>query len=59
LAECYFLNEEFTQALEAEKRALALAKGDRSHYEAQLQKFMRAIEKKSGGFGPGASRGSD
>jgi len=26
--------------MEAGTRALALAKGDRSHYEAQLRKFM-------------------
>jgi len=45
LAECYFVNGDYAQALEAGKRALALAKGDRSHYEAQLRKFLEAIEK--------------
>ena len=45
LAECYFVNGEYAQALEAGKQALALAKGDRNHYEAQLRKFREAIEK--------------
>ena len=40
LAECYFVNGRYAEAVEAGKRALALAKGDRSHYEAQLRKFM-------------------
>jgi len=40
LAECYFANGRHAEAIEAGKRALALAKGDRSHYEAQLRKFM-------------------
>jgi Zn-dependent protease with chaperone function len=41
LAECYFANGRYAEAVEAGKRALALAKGDRSHYEAQLRKFMK------------------
>ncbi len=45
LAECYFANQEYERALEAGQRALALAEGDRSHYEAQLRRFMQAIEK--------------
>jgi Zn-dependent protease with chaperone function len=45
LAECYFANGDHIQALEAAKRALALAKGDRSHYEAQLRRFGEAIQK--------------
>jgi len=40
LAECYFANGRYAEAVEAGTRALALAKGDRSHYEAQLRKFM-------------------
>jgi len=40
LAECYFAKGRYAEAIEAGKRALALAKGDRSHYEAQLRKFM-------------------
>jgi Zn-dependent protease with chaperone function len=43
LAECYFVNGEFAQAREMGKRALALAKGDRSHYEAQLRKFETSL----------------
>jgi tetratricopeptide (TPR) repeat protein len=45
LAECYFVNGKYALALAAEKRALALAKGNRSHYEAQLRKFMEAAER--------------
>jgi Zn-dependent protease with chaperone function len=41
LAECYFANGRNAEAVEAGKRALVLAKGDRSHYEAQLRKFMQ------------------
>ena len=40
LAESYFVNRRYAEAVETGKRALALAKGDRSHYEAQLRKFM-------------------
>jgi tetratricopeptide (TPR) repeat protein len=43
LAECYFVNGEFAQARETGKRALALATGDRSHYEAQLRKFETSL----------------
>jgi tetratricopeptide (TPR) repeat protein len=45
LAECYFANEEYELAVEAGRRALALAEGDRSHYEAQLRRFTQAAEK--------------
>jgi len=45
LAECYFANGRFEEAVEAARQALESAKGDRSHYEAQLQKFMRAAAK--------------
>jgi Zn-dependent protease with chaperone function len=44
LAESYFVNGRYAEAVEAAKRALALAKGDRSHYEAQLQRFRQALE---------------
>jgi Zn-dependent protease with chaperone function len=40
LAECYFVNGYPAEAVEAGRRALALAKGDRRHYEEQLRKFM-------------------
>ncbi len=40
LAECYFVNGYPAEAVEAGRRALALAKGDRRHYEAQLKKFL-------------------
>jgi Zn-dependent protease with chaperone function len=42
LAESYFATGNFAEAVAAEQRALALAKGERSHYEAQLRKFMLA-----------------
>ena len=45
LAECYFLNEDYERAVEAGRRALARAEGDRSHYEAQLRRFTQAVEK--------------
>ena len=44
LAESYFANGRYAEALEAGKRALALAKGDRSHYEAQLDRFLQALD---------------
>ena len=42
LAECYFATGNFALAVQAEQRALALAKGDPSHYEAQLRRFAPA-----------------
>lgn len=45
LAECYFVNGDFAAAVEAGQRALALAGGDRRHYEAQLRRFRQAAEK--------------
>jgi Zn-dependent protease with chaperone function len=44
LAECYFVNGRYPEAVETARRALALAKGDRRHYEAQLKKFTQAAE---------------
>jgi Zn-dependent protease with chaperone function len=44
LAECYFLNANYAQAVETGQRALSLASGDRRHYEEQLRKFMEAAE---------------
>jgi Zn-dependent protease with chaperone function len=43
LAESHFVSGNFDQALEVGRRALALARGDRSHYEAQLRRFMQAL----------------
>jgi tetratricopeptide (TPR) repeat protein len=40
LAECYFVNGLYAEAVAAGRQALALAKGDRRHYEEQLRKFM-------------------
>jgi tetratricopeptide (TPR) repeat protein len=48
LAESYFINGMAAEAVAAGERALALAKGDRSHYEAQLRRFLQALEDKSG-----------
>ena len=42
LAESYFVNGRYEDAIEAEKRALSLAKNDRSIYEKQLEKFKKA-----------------
>jgi Zn-dependent protease with chaperone function len=44
LAESYFVNGMAAEAMAAGERALTLAKGDRSHYEAQLRRFKRALE---------------
>jgi tetratricopeptide (TPR) repeat protein len=44
LAESHFANANYAQAVEAGRRALALARGDRSHYEAQLRKYVEALE---------------
>jgi Zn-dependent protease with chaperone function len=44
LAESYFVNGMVAEAVAAGERALALAKGDRSHYEAQLRRFTQALE---------------
>jgi Zn-dependent protease with chaperone function len=44
LAECYHVNGLHAEAVEAERRAIALVRGDRSHYEAQLRKFMEAAQ---------------
>ncbi|MCU0590008.1 MAG: M48 family metalloprotease [Desulfobacterales bacterium] len=51
LAESYFANANYGQAVEVGRRALALASGDRSHYEAQLRKFMEAAEARYRGTG--------
>lgn len=45
LAECYFATGNLAEAIQAEKRALALAKGDRSQYETQLRRFMQAASR--------------
>jgi Zn-dependent protease with chaperone function len=42
LAESYFANGRFAEAVEASRRALAEAQGDRSLYESQLSKFEQA-----------------
>jgi Zn-dependent protease with chaperone function len=42
LAESYFVNGRYEDAIAAEKRALLLAKKDRSIYKRQLQKFKEA-----------------
>jgi Zn-dependent protease with chaperone function len=47
LAESYFVNGGYAEAVAAATRALALAKGDRRHYEIQLHRFMEALEQES------------
>lgn len=42
LAESYYVNAMYTEAIAAEIRALELVKADRSHYEQQLKKFKKA-----------------
>jgi Zn-dependent protease with chaperone function len=45
LAESYFVNGNYEQAIAAEIRALKLAKSNRSHYKKQLAKFENAAKK--------------
>ena len=42
LAESYFVNSMFQEAIEAGEQALKLAKDNRSYYKAQLKKFREA-----------------
>ena len=42
LAESYYVNGRYEDAIETEKRALSLAKKDRSLYKKQLEKFKAA-----------------
>lgn len=41
LAECYFVNGETGKAILAEEEALRLEKGDKTHYERQLERFRK------------------
>lgn len=43
LAESYYANKEYENSVFAGKKALELAKHDKSYYENQLKKFMRAV----------------
>jgi Zn-dependent protease with chaperone function len=42
LAESYFVNEMYPEAIEASQRALKLAKENRTYYRGQLEKFRKA-----------------
>jgi Zn-dependent protease with chaperone function len=44
LAESYYAAGEYKEAIEAERKALALADSDKSYYENQLAKFMKSEE---------------
>jgi cytochrome c-type biogenesis protein CcmH/NrfG len=48
LAEAYFANGKYAEAVAVGSQALAAAAGDRSHYEAQLEKFKEALRRVSG-----------
>ena len=45
LAEAYFINGEYKKAVETEKLALSAARGDTSHYQKQLERFRRRLDK--------------
>ncbi|MBW1846023.1 MAG: M48 family metalloprotease [Deltaproteobacteria bacterium] len=45
LAESYFVNNMYNEAVATEMKALELAKADRSHYEKQLIKYRKALTK--------------
>ena len=47
LAESYFVNGMYDLAVATELRALKLVKGNRIHYEKQLEKFKKAAGKES------------
>ncbi|MGW8186208.1 MAG: M48 family metalloprotease [Desulfobacterales bacterium] len=42
LAECYFVNGQYAKALETARRALRLARENRTYYQEQVEKFRRA-----------------
>ena len=44
LAESYFVNGMYEEAIATELRALKLVKSNRSHYNKQLDKFRKAVE---------------
>lgn len=48
LAESYYVNGRFEEAVAAGTRALQMAQKDRFHYEEQLRKFKKALMKKAG-----------
>ncbi len=43
LAESYYVNRKYEDAVSAERLALKMAKKDRSYYEKQLNKFRKAV----------------
>ncbi|NQT09694.1 MAG: M48 family metalloprotease [Desulfobacteraceae bacterium] len=45
LAESFYVNNQIQDAIATERRALDLAKKNRSYYEKQLEKFVKAAEK--------------
>jgi tetratricopeptide (TPR) repeat protein len=45
LAECYYANGQFQEAVESEIKALELTATNRSYYQKQLKKFMEAAKK--------------
>ena len=47
LAESYFVNGMYAEAVESAQRALRLARDNRSYYEEQLSKFRQAQERNS------------
>lgn len=42
LAECYFINGRYREAIQAAKRALSRAESGKSYYQKQLEKFQKA-----------------
>ncbi|MBW2568478.1 MAG: peptidase, partial [Deltaproteobacteria bacterium] len=45
LAESYYVNDLINEATSTEMRAIETAKKNRSYYEGQLEKFVKAAEK--------------
>ncbi len=42
LAECYYVNGQYSKALETARRALRLARENRTYYQEQVEKFRKA-----------------
>jgi Zn-dependent protease with chaperone function len=42
LAECYYVNGQYAKALETARRALRLARENRTYYQGQVEKFRKA-----------------
>lgn len=49
LAECFYANGQYHEAVSVEMQALQLVRKNKTYYEKQLEKFLKAAEKKKDG----------